>query len=203
MVNRRFAVFAALAGIAAVMLSSPSIHARSTSASAASEPQLIDDASLKALSVTIGGADVLPTTRTIPHWWGSSLDPHNGVTYGYNMVGANPYACSGSACSVTIETDITPIIVRVGGRTYDGYNVLAATLASPQFEVNDYGSTPFATAGAPNVPRGPGGLLSQVPRAWISASCTASSAVAKSTPRRTRTPVTAGMSSRSSVSFTP
>ena len=29
------------------------------------------------------------------------------------------------------------------------------------FALNDYGSTPFATAGAPNRPRGPGGLLSQ------------------------------------------
>jgi hypothetical protein len=29
------------------------------------------------------------------------------------------------------------------------------------FALNDYGSTPFATAGAPNLPRGPGGLLSQ------------------------------------------
>jgi hypothetical protein len=69
------------------------------------------------------------------------------------MVGANPVSCSGSACSVTIEADITPIIVHVAGRTYDGFNVLAATLASPEFELNDYGSTPYATAGAPNIPR--------------------------------------------------
>jgi hypothetical protein len=161
MVTRKFVLFAALAGIAAMVTSSPSVHAGSAAAPAAGEPQLIDDASLKALSVTMGGATVLPTTRTIPHWWGSSVDPNNGITYGYNMVGANPYACSGSACSVTIEADITPIIVHVAGRTYDGHNVLAATLASPQFESNDYGSTPFATAGAPNIPRGPGGALSQ------------------------------------------
>jgi hypothetical protein len=45
--------------------------------------------------------------------------------------------------------------------TFDGNDVLGATLASPQFAVNDYGSTPFATAGAPNLPRGPGGVLSQ------------------------------------------
>ena len=44
MVNRRFALFAALAGIAAMMSSSQSIHARSSPAPAASEPQLIDDA---------------------------------------------------------------------------------------------------------------------------------------------------------------
>jgi hypothetical protein len=137
MVNRKLILFAALAAIAAIVTASARVHAGSAAATAAGEPQLIDDASLKAITVTMGGATVLPTTRTIPHWWGSSLDPNNGVTYGYNMVGADPYACSGSACSVTIEADITPIIVHVAGRTYDGFNVLAATLASPQFETKD------------------------------------------------------------------
>jgi hypothetical protein len=129
--------------------------------SALSAPQVIADSQLQALTTTIGGATVLPTTRTIPHWWGSTLDPHNGTTYGYNMVGADPNKCSGSGCSVTIEVDITPITVNIDGRTYSGSDVLAATLSSPQFALNDYYSTPFATAGAPNVPRGPGGLLSQ------------------------------------------
>src|SRR5436305_1093113 len=114
-------------------------------AAAGTEPQLIDDASLKASSTTIGGADVVPSTRTIPHWFGTTRDPHNGITYGYNMVGANPRSCVGAACSVTVEADIVPLIVHVAGRTYDGNDVLAATLASPQFEANDYGSTPFAT----------------------------------------------------------
>jgi hypothetical protein len=130
-------------------------------AGAASGPQVIDDATLKAMTATMGGADVLPTTRTIPHWWGSTYDPDNGVTYGYNMAGANPNTCSGSACSVTIQADITPIIVNVGGLTFSGNDALAATLASPQFATNDYGSTPYATAGAANKPRGAGGVLSQ------------------------------------------
>src|SRR5256885_11948266 len=121
----------------------------------------ISDANLKALTSTMGGAQALPTSRTVAHWWGSTLDPHNGVTYGYNMVGANPNNCSGSACSSTIEADITPLIVNIDGLTFSGNNVLAATLASPQFALNDYGSTPFATAGAPNLPRGLGGALSQ------------------------------------------
>ena len=43
--------------------------------------------------------------------FGQTTDPSNGVTYGYNMVGADPNNCSGSACSVTVEADITPIIV--------------------------------------------------------------------------------------------
>jgi len=126
-----------------------------------SEPQLISDSDLKAVTTVEGGAGVLPTTRTIAHWWGSALNPHDGITYGFNMVGANPDTCVGAGCSVTIEVDITPIVVTVGGRMFDGTNVLAATLASPQFETANYGTTPFATAGAPNLPRGPGGLLSQ------------------------------------------
>jgi hypothetical protein len=124
-------------------------------------PTPIDDASLKALFTTEGGASPLPTTRTVAHWFGQTTDPDNGVTYGYNMVGADPNNCSGSACSTTIEADITPINVNVGGFTFNGTDVLGATFASPQFDNNDYGSTPFATAGASNVPRGPGGVLSQ------------------------------------------
>ena len=90
----------------------------------AAEPQLISDASLKAITTTIGGASVLPTTRTVPHWWGSTIDPNNGVTYGYNMVGADPTTARARRVDVTIETDITPIIVNIGGATYDGRNVV-------------------------------------------------------------------------------
>ncbi len=138
----------------------------SAGGSTSSERQVVNDSDLKALSVTEGGASVLPTTRTIAHWWGSTRDQNNGVTYGYNMVGADPNSCSGSACDVTVQVDITPIIVNVGGMTFDGNNVVGATLASPQFALNDYGSTPAATAAGnfPNTPleiRGPGGPLSQ------------------------------------------
>ena len=133
---------------------------------AQSAPQVIDDSQLKALSTTIGGATVLPTTRTVPHWFGSTLDPNNGITYGYNMVGADPNNCSGTACSVTVEADITPIIVNIGGHTFSGSDILAATLASPELALNDYGSTPAATAAgafpvAPALIMGPGGVLSQ------------------------------------------
>jgi len=128
--------------------------------------QVISDDSLKALTSTEGGAQVLPTSRTVAHWWGSTLDPSDGVTYGYNMVGADPNSCSGAACDVTIEADITPIVVNIDGLSFSGPDVLAATLASPQFATNDYGSTPAATAAGafPNTPafiRGSGGALSQ------------------------------------------
>ncbi|EWT03373.1 hypothetical protein N865_19060 [Intrasporangium oryzae NRRL B-24470] len=124
-----------------------------------SEPQLVNDADLQAKSVTIGGATVLPTTKTIAHWHGQTTDPSNGVTYGYNMVGADPSTCSGADCDTTIQVDITPIKVVVGGLTLDGSDVLAATLDSPQFATNDYGSTPAATQS--NSTRGAGGALSQ------------------------------------------
>ncbi|MBS0393245.1 MAG: hypothetical protein JSR54_01395 [Proteobacteria bacterium] len=143
-------------GLAAV----PSVMA----VAGAATPLPIDDTKLNPSSVTLAGASVLPTTRTIPHWFGTTVNPSNGVTYGYNMVGADPYHCSGSACSVTIEVDITPLIVNVQGMTFDGTVVLQPTLASPLFATNDYGQTPYATLASTStalLPQGPGGVLSQ------------------------------------------
>ena len=77
------------------------------------------------------------------------------------MVGATPNTCTGSACSVTIQADITPIIVNIDGLTYSGTDVVGPVLGSPQFASNDYGSTTAATGGAGNLPEGPGGVLSQ------------------------------------------
>ena len=133
--------------------------ASSAASGSSAQPKLITDAQLQATTTTMGGAAVLPTTRTVAHWWGSTLNPNNGVTYGYNMVGADPNNCSGSACSVTVEADITPIIVNVGGLTFSGTDVVPATLASPQFATNDYGSTSAATDAG--FARGAGGPLSQ------------------------------------------
>ena len=162
MTKSKLALFTALlAALVAVVVASAS-----GGGATPIEPQVVDDSALKALTTTEGGATVLPTTRTVAHWFGQTTDPHNGVTYGYNMVGSNPNSCSGAACSTTIEADITPIIVHVGGWTFDGTSVLNATLASPQFANNDYGSTPAATAAgafpaSPRLIRGPGGALSQ------------------------------------------
>jgi hypothetical protein len=140
----------------------------SAATSSSSAPVVVDDSTLKAMTTTVGGASPYNTTQTLQHWFGQTTNPSNGVTYGYNMVGANPNNCSGAACSATVQADITPVIVNVGGLTFSpvapdssGQTVLSATLASPQFASNDYGSTPFATAGASNLPQGPGGLLSQ------------------------------------------
>jgi hypothetical protein len=124
-------------------------------------PITLDDSQLKAEDATTAGAKPTPTDRTVAHWNGTATDPHNGVTYSFNMVGSDPNNCSGAACSTTIQADITPLIVNIDGMTFDGTAVVAPTLASPQFATNDYGSTPFATSGASNDTRGPGGALSQ------------------------------------------
>jgi len=155
-------------GVVSAILALP-LSTNGSSAPAA-QPQVLDDSQMKALSTTVGGAAPLSTARTVAHWFGTTLNPDNGVTYGYNMVGADPNNCSGSGCDVTIPTDIIPIKVVVNGITFDpmdSHQALAGALASPQFALNDYGSTPFATAAGsfPNAPaliRGPGGPLSQL-----------------------------------------
>jgi hypothetical protein len=149
-------------GVTAVLAS---VSIATVLAAAPSEPQLIDDATIHATSTTVGGASPLPTDRTISHWFSQTTDPTDGVTYGYNMVGANPFTCV-SDCSVTIDVDITPLIVIVEGQTFDGRDVVTATLNSPQFALNDYGSTTAATAAgnfpsAPALIRGGPGTLSQ------------------------------------------
>jgi hypothetical protein len=156
----RFPVAALVAAAGALVAVSANVGAASPSAI-----PIISDANLKAMSTTLGGASPLPTTRTVRHWFGQTLDPSNAVTYGYNMVGANPNTC-GATCSTTIQADITPIVVHVQGLTFNGSNVLNATLASPQFALNDYGTTHAATAAGsfPNAPaliKGDGGTLSQ------------------------------------------
>jgi hypothetical protein len=163
---KRRSVLAALAatGLAAAALTAAALPAAAQPTSAT--PPVISDDALKAQTAVGAGAKVLPTTRTVAHWHGQTTNPSNGVTYGYNMVGADPNTCSGSACDVTIQVDITPIIVHVAGMTFDGTGVVGPALNSPQFAANDYGSTPFATAAGafPNAPaliRGPGGTLSQ------------------------------------------
>jgi hypothetical protein len=155
----RFSAVALVAAAGALVAASVSVAAGTTSVSS---PQVISDDTLKAMTSTIGGASVLPTTRTVQHWYGQTADPNNGVTYGYNMVGADP----STGAAATIQADITPIVVKIAGLTFSGNDVLAATLASPQFANNDYGTTAAATAAgsfpsAPAFIRGAGGVLSQ------------------------------------------
>jgi len=149
----RFPVVALVAAAGALVAASVSVAGSSSSI------QVIDDSTLQAMTTTVGGvagAPSLTTGTTVPHWFGETTNPNNGITYGYNMAGADP-STNGS---VTVEADVQPLIVNVGGLTFDGTQVMAGTLNSPLFTLNDYGSTTAATAGS-NVHRGPGGALSQ------------------------------------------
>ena len=80
-------------GVLSAILTLPLIS--TSNAAPAADPLVMSFEQMHALSTTIGSAQVLPTTRTVPHWFGSTLDPHNGVTYGYHMAGADPNNCSG------------------------------------------------------------------------------------------------------------
>jgi len=156
-IPKRAAIFAAT-GLTVVSMFAAAFVVYTNGAHAATNPPVIDDSQLHPSTTTTGGAEVLPTTRTVAHWFGQTTDPNNGVTYGYNMVGADPYNCSGSACSVTIQADITPINVVVGGMTFNGTDVVQATLDSPQFANNNYATTPYATNSSGG--KGSGGKLS-------------------------------------------
>ncbi len=115
-----------------------------TDARTATTPVVVPDSAVTPTTVTLGGAKVLPSTRTVAHWHGTATNPTDGITYGFNMVGADPSANT----STTITTDIVPINVVVGGVAYNGTDVVGPTLKSPLFTNQDYSSTPWVTASA-------------------------------------------------------
>jgi hypothetical protein len=185
----RYRKFGLLLGLAVIAIAVVGTASAASSGSKHAGIPVIQDSQLNAEFTTIGGGALpQPTTRTIPHWWGSTANQDDGITYGYNMAGADPYNC-GNACDVTIQADITPVIVNInfGGAvwTFDpttsingGNSILQGVLDSPQFAGNDYGATTAATGqdvlangdtistcstahGSICIPEGPGGPLSQ------------------------------------------
>ena len=146
----------AIAGVAVTMPFLATAANASTQNTKAQTPIIVDDSSITPSTIEFGGATVLPTTRTVAHWHGTALNPTDGVTYGFNMVGADPSL----ATTTTITTDIIPVNVVVGGRTFNGTDVLQPTLDSPQFATNDYATTPRSTDPSQPTDYGPGGNLS-------------------------------------------
>jgi hypothetical protein len=134
----------ATAGTAAVLPFLATAANAAAGSGAGSTPIVVPDSAITPSTITLGGAKVLPTTRTVAHWHGTALNPVDGVTYGFNMVGADPSTNQ----STTITTDITPINVVVGGVTFNGTDVVNPTLASPLFTNQDYSSTPWVTSSA-------------------------------------------------------
>src|SRR4029077_1207589 len=127
-----------------------------TSAGVAADkpPTPIDESNLNPTSERFHGEKPQVEARTIQYWTGQATNPVNNLTYSYSMVGVDPD--SNSAAS--IEVDIVPINVTVGGRAFNGSDVIPAVLASPLFQTGDYSSTTAASSrtGA----AGPGGELS-------------------------------------------
>jgi len=126
--------------LAGVVLALPFL-VQAASAGTPPAPITVPDSAIHASTITVGGAKMLPTTRTVPHWFGTALNPGNGVTYGFNMVGADPALEQ----STTITADIVPVNVVINGQTFSGSDVVQPTLGSPVFASNDYTSTPFVT----------------------------------------------------------
>jgi hypothetical protein len=162
--HSKLALLVGLALVAVVVVGTASAASNSSSAI-----PVVQDSQLQARTTTIGGARPQPTTRTVQHWAGTSVNPDDGVTYAYNMVGADPYTCGGASCDSTIPTDIIPVdvVIQYGGSnwTFNGTDVVSPTLSSPVFSLDDYGSTPAATVQSCGTGtsecRGPGGVLSQ------------------------------------------
>lgn len=97
---------------------------------------------------TEGGASVLATDVTIPHWHGAFTDPTNGTTYGYNMVGTDPVNAPGSS---TVPTDIIPLNISFAannGLSLDGSDRVSSVVGSPIFQTADYSRTKKSSGGS-------------------------------------------------------
>jgi len=144
----RLPVVLLFASVGALVASSVGVSAGSVN------PIVVDDSQIHASTTAVGGASPLNTTNTVQHWAGTAVDPHNGVTYGFNMVGVDPSTNS----PAKIGVDIIPINLNVGGLSFNGSDRVAGILASPLFQNGDYTST--AAASNSSEGKGPGGPLS-------------------------------------------
>ena len=122
------------AAISAVLLTSAGVAAGS------SEPP-VDESSIQPTTASFGGASPLATTRTVQHWSGQTVNGVDGVTYRYNLVGADP----GSETSATIGVDIIPLDVTIDGVPFNGSASVDGVVASPLFQSGDYSGTPATT----------------------------------------------------------
>ena len=109
---------------------------------ASPSPDPIDLDQVNPTTVSFGGADALPTTRTVQHWSGETQNPADGVTYRYNMVGVDPSTDS----SATIGVDIIPLVVNVDGFTFSASDWTDAVLASPLFREQGFAATTSFTS---------------------------------------------------------
>ena len=113
----------------------------SASAATSPAPVVISDSALQAASITVGGAQPQPSENTVTHFFRTALNPLDSITYGFNMVGLDPALQQ----STTVTVDVTPLNVNVGGRSFNGADILEPTLSSPVFTTNDYASAQFVS----------------------------------------------------------
>jgi len=117
----------------------------------------------QSIDTIVEGAGPTTTDRTIPNWHGTFTDPANGVTYGFNMVGANPSLNR----DVTIPVDLIPVDVtykKQGGFSLNGSDIIARVVASPVFQPTD-----FSTAAAVTGPADSDGHIAVLPGGELSA----------------------------------
>jgi hypothetical protein len=132
--RRRALIVAAAAGLAAASVAASAAGAAaatgSTTAASASYPVVQN---IGPRYTVAGGASVLPTTRTVPHWHGSFVDGLNGQTYGFNMVGTDP----STGTSATVSTEIIPLNFTFdadNGTGFGGSQVASWASQSPIFQ---------------------------------------------------------------------
>jgi len=141
------------AAVAALLIASIGVAADEDYA-AADSPEADPGIEFQTTTATFGGASPLDTSRTVAHWSGMTANGVDGVTYRYNIVGANP-STNGSS---VIGVDIIPLNVNVDGASFNGSDAVNAVLASPLFQNNNYTSTASATNAIGG--KGTGGALS-------------------------------------------
>ncbi len=122
--------------------------------SAADSPDADPGIEFQTTTTSFGGASPLASSRTVDHWSGMTANGVDGVTYRYNVVGADP-STDGSA---VIGVDIIPLNVNVAGASFNGSDAVNAVLASPLFRNNSYSTTASATTAMGG--KGAGGALS-------------------------------------------
>src|SRR5258708_12730998 len=124
-----------LAAAAAVAFPIPFLPSPA-SAGSSPAPAVIPDSALQAMSTTVGGAEPQPSTDTLTHFFRTAFNPLDSTTFGFNMVGQDPALQR----STTITVDVTPLNVTVGGRTFNGTDILQPPLTSPAFTTTNYTS---------------------------------------------------------------
>src|SRR5258707_15859035 len=95
---------AATAGAAAV-LPFLATAANASAGAGGPAPIVVPDSAVTPTTLALGGAKVLPTTRTVAHWHGSATNPGECGTYRFHMGGADPPAQQ----STTNTTGIIPV----------------------------------------------------------------------------------------------